>query len=313
MRNDELLLEKTPCPLCSSENYKKELCATDRLKVVSQKFDLVRCCNCGLLYQNPRVRSNDIGRFYPEDYFKSRPGRNIRRESVSLKKAGLKANVVENSCQGKGRLLEIGSANGDFLVEMRNRGWDVEGIEVSENGASYSSEKYGLNVHSGTVKDFQGKGPYDAIVLWGVLPHFPDPLYVYKKIFEMISPKGKLIACFANEGSLAMEMMGQDWSHLDQPRHYCMWSEITYENLLSSSGFRIVKRLCSTDLWASNIILPQLQGAIKNRGNNILSRITRKIAIRINEIYTRKIEASALAQGKEAIVTVIAERCNQEI
>lgn len=93
-----------------------------------------------LFYQNPRVPPSTIGTFYPGKYFSSRPGRGRRGKGCVEKKVRLKCNLVERFVSPPGKLLEIGSANGDFLVSMRKRGWDVQGVEPSYDAAELVDE-----------------------------------------------------------------------------------------------------------------------------------------------------------------------------
>ncbi len=51
------------------------------------------------------------------------------------------------------RLLDIGCGYGFFLEKMAQRGWAVEGIEVSRPGREYARKTLGLSIHSKPLED----------------------------------------------------------------------------------------------------------------------------------------------------------------
>ena len=64
------------------------------------------------------------------------------------------ANLVESRVKnGKGRVLDIGCGYGFFLQEMKSRGWEVSGIEISEVGREYTRDKWAIPIHSQPLED----------------------------------------------------------------------------------------------------------------------------------------------------------------
>jgi len=62
MTQHVIKLEAVPCPLCASSDYGPAFVRTDRGQVV-------RCLNCGLLFLNPRPNEAAIRAFYNGSYF----------------------------------------------------------------------------------------------------------------------------------------------------------------------------------------------------------------------------------------------------
>jgi 2-polyprenyl-3-methyl-5-hydroxy-6-metoxy-1,4-benzoquinol methylase len=66
-----------------------------------------------------------------------------------------------------GRLLDIGCSAGFFLKVALDCGWEVLGIELSEDSAALAIERYGVPVRIGRVEDIQlQRESFDAITLW---------------------------------------------------------------------------------------------------------------------------------------------------
>src|SRR4029453_3766858 len=113
--------------------------ATDRFHNLPGSFAVVRCHRCGLMRTNPRPTRRSIRRFYPEDY---EPYRQTAREDSSPIRSFLRhvcdparkpprgasariRSFLRQVCDPldtaippvpTGRLLEIGSASGNYLL-----------------------------------------------------------------------------------------------------------------------------------------------------------------------------------------------------
>ena len=111
-------------------------------------------------------------------------------------KAVLNWRDIENSINitNKNKLLEIGCASGEFLIEAGNRGgWsDLYGVEIDE-GMVETARKSGVNIFSGFFEeiDFSGKR-FDLIFADNVIEHVMSPLDTLKKCNSM-QIKGDLL------------------------------------------------------------------------------------------------------------------------
>jgi 2-polyprenyl-3-methyl-5-hydroxy-6-metoxy-1,4-benzoquinol methylase len=124
------------------------LCGADDAKIVYEwgKINVVRCRKCGLIYKNPR---------YPEEKILSRPEEDERIDDSgsAAKRQMFERQIVKiESLVGKGRILDVGCGQGDFLKIAMDRGWNAQGIEVSDRQYAAAKKKHGLNVFNGTIK-----------------------------------------------------------------------------------------------------------------------------------------------------------------
>src|SRR5262245_47082303 len=105
-------------------------------------FHLVRCEQCGLLYQNPRPPLAEIGRYYPDHYgsygsaqagLRTRPGLlgSIIRRGMN-KRCRLLDRTVPAEAGRPRQHLDVGCASGLFMEAIQNHGWRVEGVELNE-------------------------------------------------------------------------------------------------------------------------------------------------------------------------------------
>ena len=107
------------------------VCASDRLVFFTEKngFKIFRCQNCRLLFVHPRPQ--DISNIYSSDYFSGAEKGfgyvNYSDDKEAMKNTFLSyLDKIERLTGGvRGKLLDIGAANGYFLGLAKSRGWDV--------------------------------------------------------------------------------------------------------------------------------------------------------------------------------------------
>lgn len=100
------------------------------------------------------------------------------------------------------RLLEVGCGVGTFLVHAKARGWQVEGIDLSESAIHASQDLHGVPVRIGSFDELEfDAGAYGAIVAWEVLEHLADPRSFLDKARRLLHPHGVLACSVPNEGA----------------------------------------------------------------------------------------------------------------
>jgi SAM-dependent methyltransferase len=242
-------MKRINCPLCASENFLPQGSVQDRLLGTDGQFCLVRCRDCGLFYLNPQPERLELEKYYSEDY---EPFQAAQLDRLPLVQRlfidyGLKKRrrAVEKFKPG-GRLLEIGCAQGLFLWTMqRRRGWEVYGVEPSTAAGAVAREEFHLDVFQGTLEEAGFPSLFfDAVVLWDVLEHVPDPQATLREIRRLLSPEGVLILRVPLLGSWDQRLFGPYWAGWDAPRHLTTFSRETLTRMLLSTGFRVEEFFC---------------------------------------------------------------------
>jgi SAM-dependent methyltransferase len=140
---------------------------------------------------------------------------------------------------GSGRLLDVGTAQGDFLALMRDRGWDVEGIEPFG-----SANPHGLRIHHVHFPNDAVPGEFDVITAWAVFEHLHDPAAAFKACAKMLSPDGRLIVQVPNARSIFFHARQED-----VPRHLYFFTPKTLERYADESGLDLIRVHHTTDLF----------------------------------------------------------------
>lgn len=227
-------------------------CGRDEADVVSQGGDLlldrpgayrlVQCRHCGLIYQNPRPTLEELAQHYPNDY---QPYQRGMVENDSLWRRLDRGHEMSRRCKRlmryhsePGHLLEVGCSTGLFLVAMRERGWQVRGVELSPYAAEYARKTFNLDVATGSLEEVKLEDhAFDVVALWDVLEHVIDPKSTLSEISRILKPGGLFVASLPNPASIEARVFGSHWVGWDRPRHLHLFTPAVIEHYLTDAGF----------------------------------------------------------------------------
>jgi SAM-dependent methyltransferase len=205
-----------------------------------QHGDLYRCDRCGTVVQPSLPHGDALLELYrhmrDEHYLDEERGRRATARRL-LDAIGRHA--------PSGRLLDVGCGHGLLLDEARRRGYQVEGLELSDYAAAHARDRLGLPVRQATVGDLAaepGAPPYAAIVLADVLEHLDDPLVTVDRCAELLGPGGLLCLVTPDPGSRTARFAGASWwGYL--PAHTYLFPRRTLRELLDGRGLDVADDL----------------------------------------------------------------------
>jgi 2-polyprenyl-3-methyl-5-hydroxy-6-metoxy-1,4-benzoquinol methylase len=189
---------------------------------------IVRCADCGMvslpLHHAPPLSYEDAADPY---YLEQGP----QRIANAHRLLGL--------LPATGRLLEVGCACGFLLVAARERGFHVQGVELSAWASDYARTTFGLDVKTGTLENLALPAEsYDAVVMADVIEHLTDPRRTVRQIHRLLRPGGRLLLLTPDVSSLMARVFGPRWWGLLDD-HYFYFSRATLGSLLESEGYAI--------------------------------------------------------------------------
>jgi SAM-dependent methyltransferase len=276
---EELIWETSSCDSCGQSEIELVFEGPDRLESLQGLFKVVRCENCGLLRQNPRLKWESLSKYYPKDYL-SHP-KLVRDQTSPWKRLDKRygpwkrLRAIERFQKG-GRLLEVGCGTGSFLEEaLRSGKWQVVGIEPSPHAARYAQEKLRVPIYKNLFEEvLLAENSFDVVVMWNVLEHLPQPVKAIQLTFKLLKRNGWFIFSIPNLESLDAWLFKKYWGGWDLPRHLYFFPKNYLKTTLTETGFRWVDSRClstsyamfghSLEFWSQNFEdkMPWLRSAI---------------------------------------------------
>jgi 2-polyprenyl-3-methyl-5-hydroxy-6-metoxy-1,4-benzoquinol methylase len=236
-------MEYTVCPLCRSDRHKLLFDRLDHtLYVTNDRFRIVRCLNCSMVFVNPRPGLEEMRMFYPPEFYDV----NLPPEKLLVEKQGsLQARAELLAGLARGKLLDIGCGKGEFLFWMRKAGWDVQGLEFSLTAPNvFDMPIYYGQLESAPLKERS----FDAITMWAVLEHIHNPIPTLSRLADLLKPGGRAFVLVPNFRSLPARIMRHD----DVPRHLLMFTPSTLSKAASAAGLRIRRTVFSDDIFSGS-------------------------------------------------------------
>jgi SAM-dependent methyltransferase len=239
-------MDKIACELCGSADYKPYFQPADRFS--GEVFHIVKCSRCGFIYLNPRPNSTELVGYYPEHY-EPHAGFDIHASPLAQfdhdRGMNIQLDFVEKFIPQRGKLLDIGCGTGDFLAGAKSRGWDTQGIELSESAGTIAKQRYGLDVTVGSLNSLSFlDNHYNVITLWDVLEHLPHPLNAFLKINQALLPQGFVIFTIPNLDSFDRYLFGRKWIGWEAPRHFSFFNSDTLKVLVNKTSFVQIDKKC---------------------------------------------------------------------
>lgn len=153
--------------------------------------------------------------------------------------------------EGRGRVLDVGCANGTFVVQATRAGWGATGIDVDADAIAMGVEQ-GLDLRAELLEDHAADhaGQYDVVTMAHVIEHVPDPVGFLTAARSLLRPEGRLWLATPNIRSLGHRLFGTAWVGLDVPRHLVLFDARSLRLALEKAGFGDVRDMPPDDIAA---------------------------------------------------------------
>lgn len=256
----ELWREVERCEICNGTNFKEHVRARDPHYGNEGEFAFFRCEDCSLLFLNPKPTQAYLDTAYPDQYYSYRapslrsPAKRAVRAVIDKIRPFLLLRLQRTKdpvFSKPGTMLDIGCGAGQFLYEMKAKGWDVKGVEISPHAAEVGRNA-GLDIFGGSLLD--AKLPtqkFDYIRSNQSFEHVANPRQVLAEIRRIIKPDGKLLIAVPNADSWAARIFGPYWYNLGPPVHVFGYTVSSLSKIAAQEGFTVDRAICNS--WSIGI------------------------------------------------------------
>ncbi|TFG94302.1 MAG: class I SAM-dependent methyltransferase, partial [Calditrichales bacterium] len=162
-----------------------------------------------------------------------------------------------------GQLLDIGCASGEFLLEMKQHGWQISGMETAPEAREIARQQK-ITVFE-TLDELSGS--FDVITMWHVLEHVHRIADLFKNIKRLLTADGLLVFAIPNIDSRDGRYYKNHWVALDTPRHLYHFRPQDIEHLLKNYGFELIRisPLLYFDPWYNALLSSRLKSDYQPR------------------------------------------------
>lgn len=251
----EMSQETPRCLICGSKRLSTLYEGVrDHFGIAMDEYRFLRCEECHSATLDPLPTSEALTRLYPPVYTFKRAEPNEPLFSRILRSVEWSVFYLPNYRRrlkifrrltglDSGAILEVGCGSGLFLQVLAKAGYAVEGIDISEPAVAYARNRLGLRVFHGALEDLAlTENRYDAVVLYAILEHVPNPLVTVKTVLKILKPGGFIVLGVPVIDSWQARLLGSRWCMVrEAPRHLIVPSCHGMQWLLTSVGFKNVR------------------------------------------------------------------------
>lgn len=135
-------------------------------------------------------------------------------------------------------IFDIGTGYGLWSKFCQDKGYDIEGIELSKEPTEYCVKELNLNVTNIDLMSFKFKKKYDVFTMCDVLEHLENPNLELQKIRENMHVNSILYLQVPN----VMGFRIPSGYSLNLPHHLWQFNYKSLSKLLRKNGFKVIKR-----------------------------------------------------------------------
>jgi 2-polyprenyl-3-methyl-5-hydroxy-6-metoxy-1,4-benzoquinol methylase len=226
------MAEEISCCVCSNkdpENFS--------LKYQKENFAVVVCEYCSHHFIPPYYRKKiEYSQYKNADVTAAvRAGNNW----IKIQRHKLRFRFIQRFIK-QGKLFDLGAGWGHFMLAGKELGYDVYGVEISEQPYLYCVNDLKLPVDHIDFFQMDASKKFDIITMWDVLEHIDKADVFLQKCAELTKPGGYLFlqvpqidSFFAKRHKDNWKMMGLD--------HVNYFSKKTITHILENNGYEVLK------------------------------------------------------------------------
>lgn len=215
------------CPACGLER--------SHFAFTAAGFVHVRCSRCATLFVAELPPPERVEATYlAPDYHSSAEGQEMRMRA----EADARAQALRKfGCRD---VLEVGCGPGHFLDAVRELGMRVEGVDRARTAAGPRAR--GHTIHDCWLQDLAPVAArFDAVAMWEVIEHVPDPKDMLVHARKWLRPGGFLALSTPSSSGLPARALGARFPMVCPPDHLALFSRRGLTALLAGAGFDPVR------------------------------------------------------------------------
>jgi 2-polyprenyl-3-methyl-5-hydroxy-6-metoxy-1,4-benzoquinol methylase len=259
----------TNCPVCDSADINPLLAVKDH-SVSKEEFVIWQCNNCSLRFTQDVPDEASIRSYYQSSDYISHSNTskglvNKLYQKVRNYTLNQKANLIIGQTVKRGKILDLGAGIGAFLHTMKQKGWEITGVEPDEGARQQAKNLFNIELkETDTLTQLPGNS-FDAITLWHVMEHVHQLHSYVEQLKRLLKPDGKIFIAVPNYKSLDSSIYKSYWAAYDVPRHLYHFIPKTMDILMEKHGLKVISK---KPMWFDSFYISLLSSKYKNGETN---------------------------------------------
>lgn len=214
-----------------------------------ETYKIYCCDSCNTSFSLPRVTDNKVYEliYKNSEFVKGYDRYNNYKNIIKTKKNPLEyisneepsywgtAHAIKEilKTDKNSKILEIGSGLGYFTFALRAAGYNIQGLDISQEAVHAAIDKFGPYYICDDLNKYseQNIESYDVILMTEVIEHLDEPLSFITSIKNLLKPNGAFIFTTPNKSFFPKRIY---WNS-DAPPVHCWWfSEESVEHIANS-------------------------------------------------------------------------------
>jgi SAM-dependent methyltransferase len=199
-------------------------------------YRLVACRACGLVRSDPVLGAEGLAELYAASTF------DYAGELDGLRATyGRALAKVAELTPDRAGLLDIGTGSGFVLELAGDTGWSgVRGVEPSADAIAKARPDIRPRIARDVMRSglFEA-GSFDAVTMFQVLDHMPDPSTLLKECRRVLRPGGVVLAFNHNVTAWSARLLGERSPIIDVEHTY-LYSPRTMRRLFEQEGYDVI-------------------------------------------------------------------------
>ncbi len=147
--------------------------------------------------------------------------------------------ILENNVAKEAQILEVGSGLGYLTYAIRERGFNIVGLDISSDAVEQAKKKFGDYFICEDIFQYvkNNEGRFDTIILTEVIEHISNPTGFCDTLLKLLKNGGQLIITTPNKSSFSSEEI---WETELPPVHLTWFSETSFKILAEQKRLSIL-------------------------------------------------------------------------
>lgn len=232
----QINIENPECAFCGSDNIVQYMTSKVIPWYGGDEFRLVRCQDCGLVYNSPRPTEAYAVDFVVQQnqymFYRKLNRTNVQDIHDRMAKEFLQ------KCPGAKKAFDMAFGAGTLMHAFRKLGIEVEGNEINDFSVQKLREQ-GFKVFQSTTRELEIDTKYDIVTMLDYLEHTYTPFDDLLKAHSMLKPGGMLYLKTLYLGSPPHIQKGELWQ-LFGIGHFYYFTPKVLLGMIRNAGFEII-------------------------------------------------------------------------